>query len=187
MVLGDVAHPAHHRLITGSVIGPIAAHSPTPVVVVPANCAAEPRRDVVVAGVKSVAVSRGLVRQAFEVAAGRGARLVLLHAWQYSAPAEDLAGEQDDLAAWEERSAKELRQVVDEVARDFPGVEAEVRLVRGQPAKVLVDASADADLLAITRRPHGFPFGHLGGTGRAVLRETRCPAIVLPPSVRAVP
>jgi nucleotide-binding universal stress UspA family protein len=37
MVLGDVAHPAHHHLITGSIIGPIAAHSPTPVVVVPAG------------------------------------------------------------------------------------------------------------------------------------------------------
>ena len=187
MVLGDVEHPARHRVITGSVIGPVAAHSPTPVVVVPADCHPDPGRGVVVAGVKFFAASHQTVRQAFEVAAAREARLVVLHAWEYSAPESNLLIEHADLVAWEERSAKELRQVVDEVSRDFPGVEVEVRFVRGQPAKVLAEASADSDLITITRRVHGFPFGHLGAAGRAVLRETRCPAMVLPPTLENLP
>lgn len=185
MVLGDVPHPAHHRVITGSITGPVAAHSPTPVVVVPTGCEVDVGRGVVVAGVKFFASSRDLIRQAFEVAAGRAARLVLVHAWDYS-PYEGLMIDRVDLNEWEARSAKELGQVVDEVSRDFPAVEAEVRFDQGQPARVLAEASAEADLLAITRRLQGLPFGHLGATGRAVLREVRCPAVVLPPAVEHV-
>jgi len=186
LVLGDEAHPARNRLLTGSIIDSLAAHSSVPVVIVPADCAALPSRGVVVAGVKFFATSRDLVRQAFELAADRGARLVVLHAWEYSAPYDDLVFAQVDLAGWEERSTKELRQVVDDAARDFPNVDTEVRFVRGQPAQVLADSSAEADLLAITRRLHGFPLGHLGGTGRTALRETRCPAVVLPPAVETM-
>lgn len=187
MVLGDEPHPAHHRLITGSVIAPVVAHSPTPVVIVPANHRAEQGHEVVVAGVKAFAISPRLVRQALELAADRAAHLVLIHAWEYSGSEKDLAIEHVDLKGWEESAAKELRQVVDEVARDFPSVETEIRVVYGQPARVLAEASASAGLLAIARRPYGLPFGHLGSTGRAVLREARCPVIVLPPSVDQSP
>lgn len=187
MVLGDEPHPARGRMLTGSIIGGVAAHSSAPVVVVPADCADTPARGVVVVGVKFFAASRELVRQAFEVAADRSARLVVLHAWEYSAPYDNMVFSHLDLVGWEERSAKELRQVVDDTARDFSHVQSEVRFVRGQPAQVLTDASAEADLLAIARRPHGFPLGHFGSTGRATLRETRCPAIVLPPAVETVP
>lgn len=186
LVLGDEPHPARQRLLTGSIIDSLAAHSSAPVVVVPAGCAGLPSRSVVVAGVKFFTASRELVRQAFELAADRGARLIVLHAWEYSAPYDDLVFAQVDLAGWEERSARDLRQVVDDVARDFTNVDTEVRFVRGQPARVLADASAEADLLAITRRLHGFPLGHLGGTGRTALRETQCPAVVLPPAVETV-
>jgi nucleotide-binding universal stress UspA family protein len=71
-------------------------------------------------------------------------------------------------------------------ALEEPGVETEVRLVHGQPARVVVEASSEADLLVITRRPHLLPYGHLGGTGRAILRETRCPTVVLPPAAERV-
>jgi nucleotide-binding universal stress UspA family protein len=64
-------------------------------------------------------------------------------------------------------------------------VEVGFRLVHGQGAHAIVDASSGADLLVITRRRHGFPGGHLGAAGRAVLRESRCPVEVLPPATAA--
>jgi nucleotide-binding universal stress UspA family protein len=54
--------------------------------------------------------------------------------------------------------------------------------VHGQPAQVLRDASASADLVLIARRRHAFPVGHLGGTARALLRESLAPVMVLPPA-----
>ncbi|GAB7006622.1 universal stress protein [Nocardioides sp. AN3] len=187
LVLGDEPHPVHHRLITGSIIGGVAGHAACPVVVVPAGTERRPALGVIVAGVKIVSASHDLVRQAFELAADRGSRLVILHAWESPSPYDDLLSSRLDVPGWEERSVKELDQIVDEVSADFTNVTAEVRIVHGQPARALIDASAEADLLAITRRLHGFPLGHLGAAGRAVLRETRAPAIVLPPALHEIP
>lgn len=50
------------------------------------------------------------------------------------------------------------------------------------PARAIVEASAHADLVLLARRPHAFPGGHLGGTARAVLRESSCPVEILPPA-----
>jgi nucleotide-binding universal stress UspA family protein len=66
----------------------------------------------------------------------------------------------------------------------YADVPVEIDVVQGQPAKAVVDASRTADLLVIIRRPLAFPFGSLGGTGRAILRESRCPVEVLPATAR---
>jgi nucleotide-binding universal stress UspA family protein len=47
---------------------------------------------------------------------------------------------------------------------------------------VLRDASVGAELMVIARRRHAFPVGHLGGTARALLRESLAPVMVLPPA-----
>ena len=60
-------------------------------------------------------------------------------------------------------------------------MEARIEVRRGQPARVIADASAESDLLVIGRRRHTFPVGRLGSTGRALLRESHCPIEVLPP------
>lgn len=186
LVLGDERHPALDRLITGSVVGSVAAHSPTPVVAVPENWQDATNRGVVVAGVKSVDAAAPFLRQAFRLAAEHQARLVVLHAWDYLGGYDDMIAARVDVPAWELHTHTELQDGVTRVAQEFPGVSTEVRVLHAQPAQALVDASADADLLVIARRPHGFPFGHLGGTGRAILRETRCPAVVLPPAAELI-
>lgn len=186
LVLGDESHPVLSRLVTGSIVAPVAAHAPVPVVVVPANWQDAPSHGRVVVGVKSTDASVGLVRHAFQLAASRRARLVLVHAWEFLALYDDAIAGHADLPAWEERARADLTGLAERIAPDFPDVETEVHGVHGQPARVLVDASADADLLVITRRPHAFPFGHLGGTGRAILRETKCATLVLPPEAERV-
>lgn len=52
----------------------------------------------------------------------------------------------------------------------------------GQPARVLQQATDGADLLLLARRHGGFPFCHLVGTGRALLRGGHCPVEMVPPA-----
>jgi nucleotide-binding universal stress UspA family protein len=186
LVLGDETHPALSRLVTGSVVAPVAAHSPVPVVAVPANWQDAPSHGRVVVGIKGGDSSSSLLRHAFQLAAAHRAKLTLVHAWEFLALYDDAIATHTDLPEWEQRASAEVTALLEDVAPDFPGVETDVRLVHGQPARVLVDVSSEADLLVITRRPHLLPYGHLGGTGRAVLRETRCPTVVLPPAAERV-
>lgn len=186
LVLGDERHPALSRLVTGSIIAPVAAHSPVPVVAVPANWQDSPAHGVLIVAVKDRDSSSALVRHAFQMAAAHNARLRLVHAWEFLAQYDNAIAAHAALPDWERRAQADLTELLDQIAPDFPSVQAAVELVHGQPAQVLVDASSEADLLMITRRPRAFPFGHLGGTGRAVLRETRCPTMVLPPEAERV-
>lgn len=186
LVLGAESQPPLTRIVTGSVVGPVAAHSAAPVVVVPDDWADDPEHRTVVVGVKSAASAEHLVRQAFHLAAGHGGKVVLVHAWELLSPSDDLIAAHADFSDWEERALADLRDLLARTAHDFPGTEAEARLVRGQPAKVLVDASESARLLMLSRLPRWFPQGRLGATGRAVLRESRCPTMVLPPTAEAV-
>jgi len=186
LVLGDESHPALSRLVTGSVVAPVAAHSPVPVVVVPANWQDAASQGSVVMAVKNYDASAPLIRHGCQLAAAHGGRLVLLHAWDFLALYDDAIAKHTAPPDWEQRAQAELTALLHRIAREYPGVQTEVHLVHGQPAQVLVDASSGAGLLVISRHPHLLPYGHLGGTGRAVLRETRCPTIVLPAAAEPV-
>jgi nucleotide-binding universal stress UspA family protein len=68
--------------------------------------------------------------------------------------------------------------------RDKHGVEAEGRLLEGNPVEVLTEQSADElDLLLIGSRGYG-PARRvlLGGVSTGVTRQARCPVIVVPRS-----
>jgi nucleotide-binding universal stress UspA family protein len=179
LVMGDQRRPFVDRLFTGSILLAVAAHSPVPVVLVPAGWEADPDDGAVVAGVKAPDSGRELVRHALQLATDRRAPLVLVHAWEYPSGYDDLIANHVDVVEWEERARKELTQLVEELG-GAEGVDVEIRVVHGQPARVLTEASKSAALVVLARRRHGFPFGHLGGTGRAVVRETRSPLVVLP-------
>ena len=179
LVVGDQQRPFVDRLFTGSILIALAAHAPVPVVLVPAGWEADPADGAVVVGVKSPESARPLVRRALDLAAARRARLVLLHAWEYPSGYDELIANHVDKVEWEERARKELLQLVDGIEGGH-GVDVEVRVVHGQPARALLEASRTAALMVVGRRRHGFPFGHLGGTGRALVRETRSPLVVLP-------
>lgn len=55
------------------------------------------------------------------------------------------------------------------------------RIVEGPARKVLLDASADADLLVVgAQRRHGHFGLQLGGVAHAVLHHAACPVAVVP-------
>ena len=180
-VLGDEPRPALDRLVTGSVLTGVAARSTGPVVAVPDDWSPETEHGTVVVAIKDVDGSGGLVRLGLEAAAARGARLVVLHAWRLPVAYDDLIASRLDTEMWGGEISRLLERVVDEQRAAGPQVEVDVRVGHGQPAQLLVEASREADLILIARRARWFPIGHLGGTGRTVLRASLCPVEVQPP------
>lgn len=64
------------------------------------------------------------------------------------------------------------------------GVPIEHETIRGDPASVLVERSSELDLLVLGSRAYG-PLRHvlLGSVSARVMREARCPALVVPRGV----
>lgn len=189
LVLGDQRRGLLDRIITSSIIGPVAAHSPVPMVVVPAGSLDEERPREIVVGVHDVAASTALVRRGLEAAAERGARLRLLHAWHAFGAYEDQLTVGREEQAWIDRAERELTAVLAAAREDagpaVAGVEARIDVVHAQAAYALVEASRNAELMILGRGRHLLGVGQLGGTSRAVIRESRCPVQIDPHVVPA--
>jgi nucleotide-binding universal stress UspA family protein len=73
------------------------------------------------------------------------------------------------------------KQMRDAIASLGHGVEVSGRLLDGDPATALVDASAELDLLTLGSRGYG-PVRTvlLGSVSRALVREGACSVVVLP-------
>lgn len=185
VVLGDQHRPVLDRLVTGSVLAGVAAQSRVPVVRVPAgrhaSTGAQPTGRVV-AAIKDTDDWEGLLDRGLAIAAERDSRLVLLHAWQMPMLYDDLIAARVYENEWEQRARTALQELLARCAPEHKGVEVEIRVEHAQPAKAIVDASRSADLILLARRPLVVALGHLGGTGRSVLRESACPVEVLPPA-----
>lgn len=186
VVLGDQPRPVLDRITTSSVLGGVAGHAPVPVVAVPAGWIPRSGRPRVVAAVRDDRHGKGLVERAIAEAAERGGEVVLLHAWQVPTGYGGAVLADIDPVEWEREVRESLQDLLAAVRTRSPEVPVRVVVRRGPPADVLVDASRQADLIVIARRPHVFPFGHLGPTGRAVLRASHCPVEVTPPDLETV-
>lgn len=185
LVLGDQPRTRFDRIITSSITGPVAAHSPVPMVVVPAAWPGEVTPHEIVVGVHDAATSTALARRGLEMAAARGAGLRLLHAWHAFGGYPDALTAGSEERQWTERAERELHATLAaaraEAGPEAAGVDARVEVVHGQAAYALVEASRRAELLIMGRGRHFLGFGHLGGTARAVLRESICPVEIDPP------
>ncbi|MFD7072801.1 universal stress protein [Nocardioides sp. NPDC059952] len=179
LVLGDQRRSMFDRLITSSILGPVAAHSAVPMVVVPSAWSGEDGPRNIVIGIQDATTSVALVRRGLEVAAARGARLRLLHAWHTFGAYQDYLTVGSEERAWTDRAERELTATL-EAARSTSDpstarVDARIEVVHAQAAYALVEASRHAGLLILGRGRHLLGLGQLGGTSRAVLRESSCP------------
>lgn len=180
-VLGDEQRPILDRIASGSVLVAVAGRAAGRVVAVPANWAAATGADGVVAAVKSCTESAGLVYRAMEIAAEQELPLTLLHAWRLPMIYDEYIAARVGEDSYRRRAEEELRALV-ESAGGASDVHVRIVVRHAHPARAIIDASAHADLVLLARRPHAFPTGRLGGTARAVLRESTCPVEVLPPA-----
>jgi nucleotide-binding universal stress UspA family protein len=73
-----------------------------------------------------------------------------------------------------------LRRSVTEAVSRFPGVTVRTDITEGLAARVLLDHSADADMLVLGHRSHGpDPSRGAGPVIRACLRAAHCPVVVI--------
>lgn len=165
VVLGDRGLGGFSGLLIGSVAVQLAAHAHCPVLVVRGGVRAT---GPVVLAVDGSASAAPAVALAFEEAALRDAPLTAVHAWL--GPVEREPGDllAEALAGCRER---------------HPDVVVREEMVRGAARAVLVERSAQAQLLVVGTRGLGGLRGLLlGSVSHAVLHHAECPVLVVPPA-----
>jgi nucleotide-binding universal stress UspA family protein len=118
----------------------------------------------IVVGVDGSEPSKAALRWALRQGRLTGAVVEAVIAWEfptaygYPAPVMDV-----DL---EEIATNQVRAAISEATRGAPPVQVRYLVAEGNAARVLLDASADADLLVVGSRGHGgFVEALLGSTG----------------------
>jgi nucleotide-binding universal stress UspA family protein len=180
IVVGAPPHELVERLWTGSTITGTAARANCPVAIVPPG---EPRRPThqVLVGLESTRHSGQLLATAFAVAGQSQSELRFVHAWNQLSPYDGAIAERIPTPTWETEEARAIEDRLIDLRLAYPDVQVQVDVMHGQPAYVLVTESKAADLLVISRPLHGGFMHHLGATARAVIRESACPVLVVPP------
>ncbi|NGO40887.1 universal stress protein [Streptomyces ureilyticus] len=186
LVLGSRGRGGIAELLLGSVSLSVAAYATCPVIVLRGrhDKQAQPvTHGRILLGVGEEAHGSAAVRFAFEEAERRGAVLEAVRAWR--CPAHEttdhplLAGEPAHLH--EQRAAETLEAALNDVAAEHPSVEVRRRTAEGPARKVLLDASATADLMVVGARRQKQTFGlQLGRVAHTVLHHSDCPVAVVP-------
>ena len=138
----------------------------------------------IVVGVDGSDASKDALRWAVEDARARGAEVVALHAYEVPVPTLDaalatpinlpaLVGEVHD-------DAQQLvAKVVDEVVGNSVSVDVAPIAVEDAPAKALLDASRDADLLVVGSHGHGLSGLFLGSVSLECAQHAACPVVIV--------
>ena len=170
------------RLATRSISNGVAARAQSQVVVVPEGArTGSEGSPVVTAAVQEPREADGILRAAFEEARGRGARLVVLHAWWLNNGYDDVVVDQAARDEWEARAVRELTPVLEPFRARYPTVDVTLDVRHAPPTEAVLDAADRSALLVLGRRHHLLPFGsHLGPVVRAVLGHSTAPVLVTP-------
>jgi nucleotide-binding universal stress UspA family protein len=136
----------------------------------------------ILVGVDGSPGSRTALQWAAAEAADHGADLVVLTVWERPLLPPMGSGEVPDHGVPDpSRTATEdLIKVIREELGDEPPVLVQPRAKQGNAAKVLIEESADADLLVVGPRGHGgFRGLVLGSVSQHVAAYARCPVTVV--------
>ncbi len=184
LVTGSRGRSEIAGMLLGSVSLTVAARAGCPVVVMRGG---ERNRQGsfgrVVVGVGDSTQGSTAVRFAFHEAVARGCGLDAVRAWRRPAPEhpERTPVADDSDRTHEERASAFLTDALGEQTRSHPEVDVHRHVVEGPAHKVLLDASADADLMVVgALRRHGHFGLQLGRTAHALLHHSACPVAVVP-------
>ncbi len=186
MVVGGPPKGRLERILLGSIALPVVAHSRCPVIVVPTGTKVlTPRRIVVgVVGVDGSDASARAVELALQTAEACGAAVTCVLAWNLEVDDGVVVTEPSSKrwSAVEQRYSQLGHRTVAPLVAHHPGVDVDIVVRQGPPAKALVEAAADleADLLVVGSRGRGgFTGLLLGSVSRRVLEQAnRVVAIV---------
>jgi nucleotide-binding universal stress UspA family protein len=179
IVLGSRSPKLFDRIWTGGTLTGVASSATCPVIVVPAGWERSPHRRIVV-GVRSPGEATDLWEAAFPLAAARGAEIVGVHAWWLGGTYDAMIANQGVVERWQHERATLIEDELVGYRDSFPDVPVHVFVRHEEPAHALVRVSCGADLVLVQRPAAGRLAFRLGRVPRAVLRDARCPVMVLP-------
>ncbi len=189
MVIGSRSHGGFLGRLLGTVSTSLPAHSHCPTIAVPQSYAerveAEPQllddlRSVVV-GSDGSDEARLAMLQAADEANRRGAKLTLVNALTPYTGALNWVPAAVDFEALYQEIADLQRKAAQWLRGFFPELEIEFKLIDGSPAKVLLEAGKESDLLVVGTRGRGGIAGMLlGSTSQAILHNTEVPVMIVP-------
>ncbi len=164
----------------GSVALQVAEHAHSPVTVVRHAEADHLSHRRVVVGVDGSPDSLRAVDYAYLQADQRGAELLVLHAW-WPERRQDVADvATSDWPSYEADKQAAVAKSLESAAATYPDVKVRQEVVRGNPLKLLVERSSDADLVIVgARGTGGFTGLLLGSVSNDVLRRAACPVAIV--------
>jgi nucleotide-binding universal stress UspA family protein len=128
---------------------------------------------------------RVAVRLARELAERVGGRMRMIAGAGLEPALASYAFSSPALVEVEEEIYEQTQQTLERFCAELPaGTPVEREVIRGDPASVLIDSSAELDLLVLGSRAYG-PLRHalLGSVSAHVMREAHCPVLVMPRGV----
>jgi nucleotide-binding universal stress UspA family protein len=178
VVVGTHGRGAVSAAVLGSTGRHVARHAHSPVVVVHPGGAPGSR---VVAGLDGDS-PEPLLSTAFDQAASRGLPLTVVRVWTMppiAGPGLAVPVKGFDLEDLERSEHSLTDDLVRAKSGGYPDVVVEALTVRGDPRRVLVDVSANSELLVVGAHGRGrFTGLMLGSTGSAVAAHARCPVMI---------
>ena len=134
----------------------------------------------VVVGVDGSPESVAALKWAAAYGAATGARLRAVMAWHYPAAAGTAPVGVAPAAISEEVRQQMIETLAKAVAEAAADAEIEQQIGYGHPAQVLIDQSADADLLVVGNRGHGAFTGMMvGSVSIHCVTHAHCPVVVV--------
>lgn len=186
LVVGSRGRGSFASLVLGSVGVDMSAHAPCPVVVV------RPKRERsgfgpyahhIVVGVDGSSVSRGALDIAYELASVERKPLAVVHAWGTAGIYQDFLTYPARLDLAEEHELSVAESVAGYAER-YPDVLVTQHQEEEDPARALVMASEEADLVVLGSRGRGDVASVLlGSVSRFVVEHASCPVLVVRPTV----
>ncbi|MFD2080900.1 Nucleotide-binding universal stress protein, UspA family [Actinopolymorpha cephalotaxi] len=195
-VVGRRGRSGLSSLLPGSTSMSLAVHARVPLVVVPAQLAANGAGEAngangprVVVGVDLPSAGETAVEFAFEEATARGLPLLAVTAWDLADPyIYNPAALAEAVAEREARVTRSLAQTLTPWREKYAEVPVTTLVERSHPVSALVGVSGPADLLVLGGRVHPRSEVVTGSTTRAVVRRVSCPvAVVHDPELPRVP
>ena len=182
VVVGSRGAGGFAAMVLGSVSRYLATRAPCPVVVAREETMAVHHE--IVVGVHDPDRSAAALRFAFEEANLRNARLMAVYAWAWSLPSTGSVGtltpqERAVMGASDIRAyaATRLESVLGKWQENYPAVQAGWEIVHAHPARVLIGASARADLVVLGRHAAG---SSVGSITHPVVGHAHGPVAIIP-------